>query len=519
MLGAAHETVGRLDEALASYDMAIALHPGLVDALYNRAGVLRKMGRRDDALASYEALVRLAPGFAEAHYNHGLVLGELGRPSEACAAYDSAIAARPDFADAFHNRGLAFQRLDLAREALDSFDAAVARRPDFVEAHYGRGLMLKALDRHEDALAAFDHALALAPDFADAHYAKGLLLHETRRPEEAIVNFDRALRFRSDPVQTLFSRSLSLLLAGRYEEGWPAYECRLKTPEGAGDRRGGDAPRWRGEPLESRILYVHCEQALGDTLQFCRYAPLIAPPARVILEAPAPLARLLASLPGGASVIAHGAPVPAFDLQCSLLSLPSIFATTLETIPAAIPYLAADPAQSARWRERLSQAPGAKVGLVWSGGQRPDQPNAAAIDRRRSVTLDAMAPLAEVAGVTFFSLQKGPPALQASAPPAGMTLFDFTDELDDFADTAALVEALDLVISVDTSVAHLAGALGKPVWLLNRFDTCWRWLVDRDDSPWYPTLRQFRQPAPGDWTSVMRSVRDALAARVRDGTI
>jgi hypothetical protein len=234
---------------------------------------------------------------------------------------------------------------------------------------------------------------------------------------------------------------------------------------------------------------------------------------RLVFEVPASLKRVMASLalPAGARVIARGDPIPPFDLHCALLSLPAILGTTLDTIPTT-PYLTPDPPAAKHWRERLRGRPGLKVGLVWSGGQRPEQPGAAAIDRRRSVTLAAMAPLAEVPGITFISLQKGPPAAQAAAPPSGMTILDITAELDDFADTAALMDDLDLVISVDTSVAHLAGALGKPVWLLNRFDTCWRWLLDRDDSPWYPTLRQFRQPAPGDWASVMRAIRDALHA-------
>jgi tetratricopeptide (TPR) repeat protein len=511
ILGAALEALGRLGDALVSYEAAIALQPDLVDARYNRAGVMRKMGRSEEAVAGYQTVVDLAPGLAEAHFNQGLVLSELGRASEACAAYDRAIAAKPDFADAFYNRGLALKSLARAPEALESFNAAIAHKPGFMEAHYGRGLMLQALDRPQEALAALDQAAALRPDFADAHYAKGLVLHAMRQPQEAIESYDRALILRPGDVQTRFSRSLSLLLAGRFDEGWSAYEWRLKTREMTGELRGGDAPYWHGEPLAERVLYLHGEQGLGDTLQFCRYASLIEQPARVILEAPAPLARLLASLSGGAIVIARGAPVPAFDVHCSLLSLPSVFGTTFDTIPKIVPYLAADPLEASRWRERLADLPGLKVGLVWSGGQRPDQPNAAAIDLRRSVALDTMAPLAEAPGVTFVSLQKGPPAIQASAPPLGMTLVDFTHELRDFADTAALVDALDLVISVDTSVAHLAGALGKPIWLLNRFDNCWRWLVDRDDSPWYPTLRQFRQTTPGDWSGVMHLVRDALA--------
>jgi hypothetical protein len=220
--------------------------------------------------------------------------------------------------------------------------------------------------------------------------------------------------------------------------------------------------------------------------------------------------RLLAQLPGVATIIARGNPLPRFDLQCPLMSLPRALGTTLETIPAAIPYLDPEPLLAARWRERIAALPGLRVGLVWAGSPRTRHPRLALVDRRRSLRLAAMAPFAAVPGVSFVSLQKGPPAAQAGDPPPGLTLQDFTRELEDFADTAALIDCLDLVISVDTSVAHLAGAMGKPVWLLNRFDSCWRWLADRDDSPWYPQLRQFRQPTAGDWESAIGRAAEAL---------
>lgn len=519
VLGAAQEGLGDLIEALASYDKAARLQPGHVEAHYNRAGVLRRLGRRDEALAGYETAVRLAPGFAEANYNLGLVLGEMGRHAEAIEVYGRAIAVKPDLAEAWFNRGLSLNALGRHDEALANFEGALARRPGLIDARYSRALALQTLNRRYEALAELGAVVELKPDDADAHYAHGLVLHELQRPREAIASFDRALAMQPGVVRTLFARSLSLLLAGKMEEGWREYEWRLHTPEMAGELRGGDAPAWKGEPLEGKVLYVHCEQGLGDTLQFCRYAPLVGLGSRLILEVQAPLERLMASLPGGARVIVQGAPLPDFDLHCSLLSLPTILGSEARARADGRPYLAADPAAARAWRTRLDDLPGLKVGLVWSGGQRPGQPNAAAIDRRRSVTLQAMAPLGEVAGVTFVSLQKGPPAEQAAAPPAGLSLIDFTAELADFADTAALVEALDLVISVDTSVAHLAGALGRPVWMLNRYDTCWRWLLERDDSDLYQSLRQFRQAEPGDWPGVMTRVRDALSAQVSEAGV
>jgi len=299
-------------------------------------------------------------------------------------------------------------------------------------------------------------------------------------------------------------------LAGRLEAGWKEYEWRWQTTQLSGRARDFLAPLWDGTAIEDRTILLHAEQGFGDTLQFCRYVPLIACGARIILEVQAPLVRLLSRLPGVTQIVAHGDGLPPFDLHCPLLSLPRAFGTTLDTIPAVTPYLSADPALAANWHERLAGLDDLRIGLVWAGSQRLNRPEEAAFDRRRSIALDAMAPLGEASGVSFISLQKDELAAQAIHPPHEMRLHDFTADLHDFEDTAALIVNLDLVISVDTSVAHLAGALGKPVWLLNRFDTCWRWLLNRDDSPWYPTLRQFRQPGPGDWNSMIREVRDAL---------
>jgi hypothetical protein len=301
---------------------------------------------------------------------------------------------------------------------------------------------------------------------------------------------------------------LALLMAGQLEEGWKEFEWRWQTEFLI--RRGPhfSVPSWNGEAIGDRAILLFADQGLGDALQFCRYVPQIAACAgRTILAVQPALMRLLSRLPGVSEVIDQGGR-PSVDLWCALMSLPYAVGATLETIPATTPYLTADPADVAHWRARLAGLAGLRVGLCWAGGQF----NLGQIqrDRRRSMTLDRLAPLAEISGVQFISLQKGSPAAEAARPPQGMKLHDFTEDLHDFTDTAALIDSLDLVISVDTAVAHLAGALGKPVWLLNRFDTDWRWLQNRDDSPWYPTLRQFRQPTPGDWPSVIGRAQDAL---------
>ena len=326
---------------------------------------------------------------------------------------------------------------------------------------------------------------------------------------------------RADPEAPLAHMSLAttLLAAGRMEEGWQAYEWRWATKHMAVDVRHAQSAVWEGEPLNGRTLLIHSEQGQGDTIQFCRYAALAAETAggRVVVEIQGSLVRLLSSLTGVEAVIARGAPLPAFDVHSPMMSLPRVLADPLNVAHGA-PYLRADADAIARWRTRLAPLDGLKVGLVWAGGIPNQWGKAAVPDRRRSLRLAALAPLGEVTGVSFISLQKGEPATQASNPPEGMMLQDDTADLEDFADTAALMEALDLVISVDTAAAHLAGALGKPVWLLNRYDTDWRWMLDGDDSPWYPSLRQFRQPSPGDWESVIDAVRDALS-RVANGDL
>jgi len=298
--------------------------------------------------------------------------------------------------------------------------------------------------------------------------------------------------------------AIVLLLAGRLADGWAESEWRWRRrPELA---MGFTQRRWEGEPLDGRTLLIHAEQGIGSNIQFCRYVKRVPVGGRIVLAVQPSLVRLMAGLETGAQVVAIGDALPPTDLRCPMLSLPRVLGTnSVGDIPADIPYLRADPVAVARWRRRTEALPGLRVGLVWHGN-----PEDVRMDRRRSMPLAHMAPLAEVPAVSLVSLQVGDAARQLSGSPLAGTVHDWTAEFSDFADTAALIETLDLVIGVDTAVVHLAGALGKPVWLLNRFDTCWRWLLGRDDSPWYPTLRQFRQSSAGDWQGVMERVRTAL---------
>ncbi len=377
--------------------------------------------------------------------------------------------------------------------------------------------MLVDLGRLEDAMNRCREALAVDPNCALSHNTLGVALQGMGRPDLAASAYRDAIRLDPEMIEAKTNLAMALLLQGDYAEGWRLYETRWRRRHFKHDPRALEQPLWTGDlgtgdlgtgaPKPKRLL-IHAEQGLGDTLQFCRYLPLIDPQHKVIFEVQAPLVDLMRQLPGVEAVVAHGAPLPDFDAHCPLLSLPLAFETTLDTIPNQTPYLRADPAKVALWAKRLEAVQGLKVGLVWVGGRRTDNPDSQPLNRRRNISLATLAPLAQARGVSFVSLQKDAPI--SDAPPPGMTLLDVTDDLHDFTDTAALVDTLDLVISVDTAVAHLAAAMGKPVWLLNRYDTCWRWLLNRDDSPWYPTLRIFRQPTPHDWDTPVAAMLDSL---------
>jgi tetratricopeptide (TPR) repeat protein len=504
--GVALAGLQRHGEALASYEQAIAIDPDYAEAHANRGAVLIALQRHDEALAGYDQAIALKPE-AATWTSRGVVLGLLQRHDEALASHDRAIALEPDRAEAHLNRGVILAALRRYEEALASHDRAILLKPDDAEAHFNRGYVLAILQRHAEALASYDRAIALRPDYAEAYANRGLLVADQQHHEEALVSYEKAIALRPNYAQANHNYSLCLLALGRFEAGWRQYEWRARRALNLARPR----PFWLGQTdIAGKTVFIHWEQGLGDTIQFCRYARLVAAcGAQVVMSVQDPLRRLLATLAPGITIVGGAEEPEAFDYQCPLLSLPLAFATTIETIPCEIPYLAADPAAVAVWRERLAGLTGLRVGLCWAGNPRSET-----FDRRRSFALGRFAPLAVVEGVDFVSLQKGEAAAETGCPPAGLSIADWTEDLQDFADTAALIETLDLVITVDTAVAHLAGALGKPVWVLNRFDACWRWLLVRTDSPWYPTARLFHQPRPGDWDSVIAAVADALRAMV-----
>jgi len=481
---------------------AVRLQPVFPEAHNNLGNLLRLRGRFQEAEASCRLAISQRPGYAAAHIGLGNALKDLGRPVEAESAYREALRHSPSDSAAHNNLGTVLLDLERPAEAEACYREALRLKPGFVDAYSNLGAVLVQLGRTDEAEAAYREALRLKPNHPEGHNNLAVLLHDLGRAEEAIDSNRAAISLRPDYAEAHVNLALTLLSIGRLDEAWPEYEWRWRMKKQAKHARGFKQPLWDGGATGDKVLLLHAEQGFGDTLQFCRYAALVASGRRVVLEAQRPLLPLLAGLPGVEKVVAHGDPLPDFDLHCPLLTLPLLLGTALDNIPGETPYLAADPAPVAAWRARLDGIEGLRVGLVWAGNP------AMAADRRRSVALDRLAPFAAVPGVTFVSLQKGPAGKQA--PPEGMRLLDWTDELKDFGDTAALIEALDLVVTVDTAVVHLAGALGKTVWLLNRFDPCWRWLRGRDDNPWYPNLRQFRQAEAGSWDAVIDRVRAAL---------
>jgi hypothetical protein len=384
-------------------------------------------------------------------------------------------------------------------------------RPDHPNATLNLGTVRQVLNHVEEAEALFRRAVRLGADPVRAQSNLALALMDQARPDTAVVLLRDVLAQQPNAQEARANLALALLSMGRLEEGFQEYECRWAVEAMGEGAPALPQPRWTGQALHGETVLLWAEQGFGDTLQFCRYAPMVAAAGgRVVLVVPKALRRVMTTLGGVAELLTEEDDVlPPFDYHCPLLSLPFAFGTGMESIPAPVPYLCGDPAS---WKGVLNGLAGLKVGLVWAGKSRTEQPHAVAVDQRRSMRLADMAPLLDVPGCSFVSLQLGPPASQMQGM-AKSGLHDVLDRLTDWADTAGLMLGLDLVIAVDTAVVHLAGALGRPVWMLNRFDSCWRWLRDRDDTPWYPTLRQFRQTRRGDWAGVIDRVRVALADR------
>ncbi|WP_334035648.1 tetratricopeptide repeat-containing glycosyltransferase family protein [Burkholderia cepacia] len=517
------EALGRLDEAEQAFGQALLIEPQSADVLTDLGNLLRVLGRQAEAELAYRLAITVRTDSVLAHANLGAILVDMQRLPEAEAASRQALVLCPDHPEAHYNLGVALQNLDRLPEAEAAYRDAIRCRPGLPQPHNNLGCVLRAQGRHDEAMAVFAEALSLAPDMAEVHYNLGTTFAHAGRHDDAERAYRRALELRADYGDARFGLATLLLGLGRFEEGWRRYESRYEHAAFV-HRRTREVLRcaqWQGEPLAGKALLVWQEDGLGDMLQFSRYFAEYRArhAARVVFACQPALHRLMATVDGVDAVLDHEtatAQAAQFDYWTSLLSAPMHMGTTLDTIPPPV-RLAPDPACAARWRARVDGLPaGPRVGLVWKGN--PKHHN----DAHRSLpSLALLTPLWSVPGVNFVSLQKGQGEDEARHPPGGLPLLHLGSEIDDFADTAAIVAQLDLVVCVDTSTAHLAASLGKPCWvLLPNQDVDWRWMHGRDDSPWYPgTVRLFRRGRDESWIRLAERLRAAFAAHFAAGRV
>lgn len=468
-----HLQGGRPGEAASLCRQILQTYPDHKLAIVHLGIALHSMGQMEDARAAFEQGIVRHPDWPEGWNNLGVTLRQMGRMSDAIAAFRKSIQLRPEFPDALSNLGNALHDAGDPEQGIPLHQKSIALRPDFVAARCNLANAFKFCGRIEEAIATYRRALMLSPNDPAIHHFLGM----------------------------------TLLLSGDYPQGLREHEWRIGIKEPRPVCWDFPKPRWDGSPLRNRCILLHAEQGLGDTIQFARYAPLVAGMGgKVVLQCQAELARLLNGLAGVEQVVPQAEPLPDYDIHCQLMSLPYLFGTTPPTIPAPMRYLRADANKVAQWNLQVSsERTKLKVGIVWAGQKQYTD------DRNRSLELSMFAPLAGVSGVSFFSLQKGPASIETRQSP-GIHVVDWSNDLHDFVETAALIENMDLVISVDTAVAHLAGAMGKPVWVLLPFVPDWRWGMHGVGSPWYPSARLFRQKRMGQWGDVM----DELVKSVRD---
>ncbi len=504
LLGTVKAQLGRMGEAQRLLGAAVKANPRVPDAWVNLARVLHGLKRDADALDCLDKARALAPDNVDILNTHADALLSLGRPADALAEFSQVLARVPQHGPAHLSCGIAHAALGAAEAAVAAFDRALSLMPGHPAVHYNRGLALYELGRYAEAVAAHDAALAAWPDHAGAWLNRGRALAALNRLDDALASYGRAEALRRDDADTLFMQSLALLARGDYRAGFAKYEARWRRT-GMPPAKSRGRALWRGEysPV-GKTLLLHAEQGLGDTIQFARYVPLLAQAgARIVLEVHPPLRKLMASLPGISAVMAPGETPPAFDAHCPLGSLPLALKTEFAAVPAPVPYLGADDASLAQWAARLGPRTRPRVALAWSGN--PGHPN----DRNRSIAFEALAPLLS-RPVQFVSIQRDLRAADAAQLANEARVVPVGAALEDFTDTAAVIALADLVIAVDTAVAHLAGAMGRPVWVMLPFAPDWRWTLGGDTTPWYPTARLFRQASPGDWRGVIERVATEL---------
>jgi tetratricopeptide (TPR) repeat protein len=545
LLGETYSALGRLAEAAGSYRQAVRLQPGHFDALANLGVALAQQGQLAEAVPTLRQAIRVKPDFAQAHHNLGVALAQSGELEQAAASLREAIRLKPDYAEAYYNLGNTLVELNWREEAVPVFRRALELKPDYVDALNNLGLALTELGKpgeaavvlqqaerlkpdhaealnnlglaladqgqFEEAIAAYDRSLRVNPHYAEAHTNLGSAYKEQGRLEEAIACYDYALWLQPDAASTHWNRSLARLQQGDYERGWAEYEWRWRRKRAR--RRPFSQPAWDGAPLEGRTMLLYMEQGLGDMIHFIRYAPLVKERGgSVVVECPDILLRLFAGMAGIDQLVAEGSELPPFDVHAPLMSLPCLLGTRLDTVPADVPYLAVPAELVERWRGWLAGYVTYKVGIVWQGNPHHKW------DRYRSVRLADFAPIAAVPGVELISLQKGDAADALRSHHRSFRVTELPAPQDPesgtFAETAAVMKNLDLIVTVDTAVAHLAGALALPVWVALSTIVDWRWQLERADTPWYPTMRLFRQETLGKWGPVFARMADELAAMV-----
>jgi tetratricopeptide (TPR) repeat protein len=509
-LGAALHRLGRLEEALKAYDKALMFAPQDAEIWMNIGNALAQAGRDDEASLSFEHALGLDPRLRSASIGRGRALFKLARYEEALASLDDLVNhSEPDDAEIAHMRSTCMIRMRRFEEALPHVERALALNPDNADALNNLGAIHQARGRCEAALPCFDRALALRPDFIHAMNNKAFSLTELQQFDSAFAIYDRVAALDPDNAVMRWNTAMMHLMLGDFEKGWIGRAARWKVQSLALAGRTFTQPAWLGDgPIEGKTILLYSDEGLGDTIQYARYVPLLADQgARIILQVEPAVRPLLAGMPGVSQCLST-TELPEFDLHCALSDLPLAFGTRLETIPAEVPYICAPaPARVRAWEHRLGSHDRLRVGLVWSGN--PAHQN----DHNRSIALHVLAPLLDC-GAQFISLQKGVRDSDRAFLAGRSGIVDLTEHLTDFTETAALVSCLDLVISVDTSVAHLVGALGRPLWILLPYTPDFRWLLNRDDSPWYPSARLFRQSKSREWPSVVEQVHTRLQEAV-----
>jgi len=504
LLGAIKLQQGQFGEARRLFSAAVKADPRVAMAWCHLGQAEYALKRPTEALQCFDKALALAPDDADVLYQHANALLSLERTRDALAELQIVLARKPQHFEARLNNGLAQAKLGFTEGALADFEAALALAPQHPVAHYNRGVALIKLGRYAEAVAANDRAIAAAPQHRGAWLNRGKALAQLQRLDEAIASYGEVLALRKDYAEAHFNLAMALLTIGDYRRGFAEYEWRWRRT-GMPPQQSRGRPLWLGEySLAGKTILLHAEQGLGDTIQFARYVPLVAAQgAKVLLEVQPELNSLLSRLEGAAAVMARGQTPPPFDLHCPLGSLPLALKTELQTVPAPTSYLSADEAHLQKWSARLQQIPSPRVAIAWSGNPAHDN------DRNRSVAFGALAPLFTT-GANLISIQRDLRSEDVGRLTAETRLIHVGGELDDFSDTAAVLALCDLVISVDTAPVHLAGAMGRPVWVLVPFAPDWRWTLEGETTPWYPSVRLFRQSSVGDWSAAIATLATAL---------